>query len=254
METFIEKITMPKKVGILFKVFSREDYKEGFLDGRLYMNTIDYFRKYEEKLEGNISDKHEALTGWLRPHDVIITLEVNGEEYTLNQEDLAAPTTISLLKHDHANVYCMTQLHSHDIDMSCVKGEEEERLLREYFTLPEESENLGEYLVIIQNPTEFLERVKRAVHKLVEKDEVYAYHARQVTYYNENDTSLTLNNDMDAPFYKQSKYSHQSEFRLCLHRDNPNNEPFTLDIGSIRDIATEIRTEEFNSLIEIKRN
>lgn len=246
---------MPKKVGILFKIFSREDYKEGFLDGRLYMNTIDYFRNYEEKIEGNISDKHEALSGWLRPHDAIITLKFNGKEYTFNPGDLAAPTTLSLLKHDHANVYCMSHLHSHDIDMSCVsKDEEEERLLREYFTLPEESENLGEYLVFIQNPKEFLERAKLAIHKLIEKDEVYAYHARQVTYYDENDTSLTLIDDMDAPFYKQSKYSHQSEFRLCLHRHKSTNEPFTLDIGSIRDIATEIRTEEFNSLIEIKRN
>ncbi|MGA4664416.1 hypothetical protein ACK6SE_03330 [Enterobacter ludwigii] len=254
METFIEKIAMAKKIGVLFKVFSREDYKEGFLDGHLYMNTIDYFRKYEEELDGNIADKFEALTGWFQPHDVILTLEVNGEKLTLNPDDMAGPTTISMKKHDHANVYCMTQLHSHDIDMSRVKGEEEERRLRQYFTLPKESENLGAYLVIIVNPAAFLERVRLAVQGHVEKNEVYAYQAKQVIYYDENKTSLTLKNDMEAPFYKQSKYSHQSEFRLCLLRDNVNNKPFTLNIGSIRDIATEIRTEEFNSLIEIKRN
>jgi len=254
METFIEITMMPKKIGILFKVFSREDYKEGFLDGHLYMNTIDYFRKYEEELDGNIADKFEALTGWLQPHDVILTLEVNGEKLTLNPDDMAAPTTISMKKHDYANVYCMTQLHSHDIDMSCVKGAEEERLLREYFTLPKESQNLGAYLVIIVNPAAFLERVRLAVLEHMEREDVYAYQAKQVIYYDENTTSLTLKEDMEAPFYKQSKYAHQSEFRLCLLRDNPNNKAFTLNIGSIRDIATEIRTEEFNSLIEIKRN
>lgn len=245
---------MTKKVGILFKVFSKEEYKDGFLDGYLFMNTIDYFRKYEEELDCNVADRFEALTGWLHPHDVILTLEVNGEKYTLNPEDMAAPTTISMKKHDNANVYCMTQLHSHDVDMSCVKGEEEEQLLKEYFTLPKESENLGEYLVIIVNPVDFLERVKVAVQRLVDKNEMQYYQAKQVIYYDENSSSLTLSNDMDAPFYKQSKYAHQSEFRLCLIRDNQVNEPFTLNIGSIRDIATEIRTEEFNNLIEIKRN
>lgn len=245
---------MPKKIGILFKVFSSKDYKDNFLDGQLYMNTIDYFRKYEEELDGNIADRFEALTGWLQPHDFILDLEVNGEKYTLNPDDMAAPATISMKKHDHANVYCMTQLHSHDIDMSCVRGVEEEQLLREYFTLSKESENLGAYLVIILNPAAFLERVRLKVREHIERGEIYAYQAKQVIYYDESTASLTLKNDMEAPFYKQSKYAHQSEFRLCLLRDNHDNKAFPLEIGSIRDIAIEIRTEEFNSLIEIKRN
>ena len=63
-----------------------------------------------------------------------------------------------------------------------------------------------------------------------------------------------LDNSRDAPFYKQSLYSHQNEYRLCLTRDNPDDEPYVMHIGDLRNISMEINTSEFNSLIDLRKN
>jgi len=244
---------MPKKIGVLFKVFSKKKFKDDFLDGSLYMNTIDYFRKYEEDLEDNIADRFEALSWWLQPNDAIIELECNGEKITLSHKDLAAPSTLRRYKYDCANIYCMTHLHSRDIDTSCVKSGQEEKLLESYFILPPEIENLGKYLVMIFEPVSFLDRVKEKSFELAEEIGLKTFMAGQVTYYDEKNSSLVLDDDFDSVFHKQSKFSHQSEFRLCLIRDNPENERIVLNIGSIRDIAIEMETKDFNRIIKLSR-
>lgn len=241
-----------KRIGVLARVFSNEEYKESFLDGNLYMNTIDYFRKYEEELEGNVGDKYEALTGWMHPHEFILEIEVNGVKHTLNPDDIAGAVAISMKAHDYANVFCMTHLHSHDIDMSKIRGEEELKLAKQYFTLPKEVEKLGEYMIVITKPSEFLRRVRIEAQRLLDNDDALYYQSKQVIYYDAATKSIMLDNGDDALFYKQSKYAHQNEFRLCLVRDNPDNEPCTMRIGDIRDISMEIKTRDFNSLMEIK--
>ncbi|WP_336769933.1 hypothetical protein [Pantoea ananatis] len=243
-----------KKIGILLKVFSSEKYRNDFLNGNLYMNTINYFRKYEEEAEGNVGDKYEALTGWMHPKEFKFQFEVNGVKHDLNPEDLAGPVTISMHRHDHANVFCMTHLHSHDIDMSNVKSQEEHDKLKEYFTLPDDVINLGEYMVIITNPKEFISRALAKGEELVMTGEALDYRSKQVTYYDQAEKSLFLEDGLDAPFYKQSLYSHQNEYRLCLNRENPNDEPFKMNIGDLRDLSVEIMTKEFNSLIELRKS
>lgn len=242
-----------KKVGILLKVFSSEKYKEDFLNGNLYMNTIDYFRRYEEDTKGNIADVNEALTGWFQPHEFKFEIEVNGVKHTLNPDDMVGPITTRMNMHDHANVFCMTHLHSHDIDMGNIKSEEEEALVKDYFSLPKDVENLGEHLVIITDPRAFVRRAIEAAKKLCEDGIAISYSSKQVIYYDEASKSLLLKSDSDAPFYKQSMYAHQNEYRLCLMRQNPESKPFTMHIGDLRDISMEARTSEFNSMIELRK-
>ena len=242
-----------KKIGILLKVFSNEAYKKDFLDGNLYMNTINFFRHYEEDIEDNIGDCFEALTGWLHPHEFQLDLSVNGEAITINPDDIVGPITISMMAHNNANVYCMTHLHSHDIDMSNIKSDEEYELLKEYFTLPEDVNNLGEHMVVITNPKEFVRRTVEEGKRLYKLGLALDYQSKQVVYYNESQQSLMLEKFRDAPFHKQSRYAHQNEYRLCLTRNNPNDEPFIMKIGDLRGMSMEIKTSEFNSLIELNK-
>lgn len=244
---------MSKKLGILLKIFASKDYKEQFLDGKLYMNTIEYFRHFEEDVDGNVADKYEALTGWMHPNEFKFVIEINGEKHTLNSDNLAGPVTTSMCVHNNANVYCMTQLHSHDIDMSNIKSNEEYELVKEYFTLPKEVERLGPYMVIITNPVEFNRRVADEAKRLCKIGEANWFASRQVTYYDESSGSFILDDSRDAPFYKQSKYKHQNEYRICLIRNNEENEPFTMNIGSVRDIVIETETKDFNSIIELRK-
>ncbi|ENT8515866.1 hypothetical protein ACKGJF_002718 [Raoultella ornithinolytica] len=243
-----------KKIGILLKVFSSEKYKEDFLNGNLYMNTINYFRKYEEDTKGNIGDKFEALTGWMHPHEFRLEIEFNGVKHKINPDDIVGPIITSMKIHEHANVFCMTHLHSHDIDMGNIKSEEEYELVKRYFTLPDDVRNLGEYMVVITSPMEFVDRALAEGKKLLNAKEALDYQSKQVVYYDEAEKSLLLDNMRDAPFYKQSLYEHQNEYRLCLTRDNPDDKPYVMHIGNLRDISIEIKTSEFNSMLELKRD
>lgn len=242
-----------KKIGILAKVFSCEEYKEDFLNGNIYMNTIQYFRDYEEETEGNVGDKYEALTGWLQPHEYRFEIVVNGVKHTLNPNDIVGPITTTMNRHNHANVFCMTHLHSHELDMSSIKSEEEYRLAEKYFTLPEEVKNLGDYMVVITNPMEFVRRARDEAQRLYDINDAIYYQSKQVVYYDAATQSLMLDNDNDAPFYKQNRYAHQNEYRLCLLRDNPDDKPYTMKIGNLRDISMELKTSDFNSLLELRR-
>lgn len=243
---------MPKKIGILLKTLSSENFKEDFLDGILYMNTLDFFRHYEEKIEGNVADKFEGVSAWLQPKDSNFSFALpNGETLKIRPEDVGSPTTINFNYHSGVNVFCMTHLHSHDIDMGIPLGDEEKGKLREYFTLPRDVEDLGSYLVVITDINAFLERALAAADKLVNEKSISYYETRQVSYYDEAGDSLILRNNIDGIFHKQSKFSHQSEYRLCIVRENPNNEYFKLSIGDIRDISYEMATSDFNNFIKI---
>lgn len=243
---------MPKKIGILIRVFSCAEYRDAFLDGELYMNTIDFFRSYEEQEDGNIADAHEALSGWMHPHEFRLEIEFNGVKHVLNPEDMSGPMTTSMTIHKHANIFCMTYLHSHVLDMSSIKNAEEIELARSYFKLPQEVEKLGNFMVVITNPDEFLYRVRSEAQRLLDDEKAIWYSSKKVKYYDEINTSLILEDMMEAPFHKQLKYAHQCEYRICLIRDNPSNEPFKMNIGSIKDISIPIDTREFNSMIELR--
>lgn len=239
-----------RKVGILLKIFSKEEYKNDFLSGKIYMNTIQYFRDFEDSKDGNVADKHEAIHGWLQPGEFKLMIGAEGDMREIDQDSLTSPMTISLNSHMYSNIFCMTQLHSHDIDMDNLKEGDLDKL-KEFFTLPEDVINLGKYAVVIHKPSVFTSRFRDKAQELYNNGEISWYQSKQVSYYDEVNKSVVLS-EMDAPFYKQSKFSHQNEYRFLVMRDNGMNKAFTVDIGDIRDMCSEIATEEFNELIEFK--
>lgn len=244
---------MARYLHVFVKFFSCEKYRNEFLDGKLYMNTIEYFKKYEEVVNSNIADKNEALMAWLQPNDVKVKLQLGETEYELSSKDFAAPLTISVSAHNKCNVFCLTYFHSHNIDVDSPFDTVTFNKLQSYFTLGEGVEELGEFAVMI-NPTVFLKRVKENIEILVENKQVHASAFKPVTYYDEVNSSLALNVQSDAVFHKQSKYSHQSEFRVCIFRDNELNEPFVLDIGDVRDITEIIDTKDLNKYFQLDWN
>lgn len=240
-----------KKIGILLKIFSKKKFRDDFLSGNIYMNTIQYFRDYEDEHDGNVSDENEALHGWFQPGAFKLMIGVGDDMREINQDSLSSPMAIRLNAHNHANVFCMTQLHSHDVDMSNPLPGDIERL-REYFTLPDDASKLGDYAVIINEPEVFLSKLIGRAQELYNEGQIAWYQSRAVSYYDEINESLSLENELEAPFYKQSKYSHQQEYRFLLINKLNINKPYVLDIGDIRHLCSEIKTNEFNGLIDIR--
>lgn len=242
---------MARYLQTFVKIFSREEYRNDFLNGKLYMNTIEYFKNYEEVANSNIADKNEALMAWLQPNDVKVQLQLGDTEYELSSKDFASPLTISISSHNNCNIFCLTYLHGKDIDIDSPFDSATFEILQNSFILDKRISELGEFAVSI-NPEIFLERVRKAVEDLVKNKAIVSGISKAVTYYDEDKSSLSLDLHTDAVFHKQSKYSHQSEFRICIFRNNTAGEPFILDVGELRDIAKIINTKDLNNFFNLQ--
>jgi len=159
---------MQQGFGFFVKIFSSEEYRNEFIKGNLYMNPLKYFIDLEEEHSGNVGDKHEALSAWLQPSEMRLILELKGQKFEIPSSDIAAPIAIKRTHFDSVNVLCLMSLHSHDISLDGSISAEQVELLKEYFSVPEDVVNLGEYAVIIPNIALFLEKVKVASQHLVD--------------------------------------------------------------------------------------
>jgi len=210
-----------------------------FLDGKLFMNPLSFFRKIEEEAVSNRSDKHEAVIGWHQPDQ--ITLTINNYEL----KDLAGPVCVQMNAHENLNMLCLYAGHSGEFKSL---SEETIPLLHEQLKISAKCSKLGGYSVLITNTSEFINRVVKAI-----REQGYIGTAGLVDYYNPDTFSGDFSH-RDALFRKRDEFSHQSEYRFVIKRDSEENIPVTLNIGSIRDIAVPYKTSDFNEGLEIKLN
>lgn len=234
---------MQQGVGFLVKIFSSEQYRNDFLKGNLYMNPLEFFINYEDKHSGNVGDKHEALSAWLPPEGISIKIKFGDTEFVIPGSDLAAPVTIRRNRFNSVNVFCMMALHSHGMTVDQHLDDKQVALLEEYFTIPDDVVNLGEYAVIIPNVNIFFDRLRDAAQTLVDNGEAKKLQAEFVTYYDDAQ-ALSLTDEELAIFHKQKNYEHQKEFRICLERDVEDASPYTLHVGDLSGIAFPIMTKD----------
>ncbi|EFG7836917.1 TPA: hypothetical protein ACM36I_000353 [Escherichia coli] len=235
------------------KLFSQDSFREGFINGQLYMNPLSYFIKVEDESANNVADKHEGVSGWLQPDEHILKIGLPGEEIILTQDDFAGPITIKMDWVDNINVFCMTHLHSHGI-LSRPFYEHEVDKLKGYYKLPPKAENLGQYFALVWDEAEFMSRVIKKLDSLVASGEVLAYRCEPIVYFDEKETLKFDQFSLASVFNKRSSYSHQNEYRIAIYRASPDGEPFTLDIGHIGDIVKIGNTREFNEMIKLDLN
>jgi hypothetical protein len=225
------------------KVCGEEAHREGFLDGSLYMNTLGFFRRYQERVEANIGDRHEGTISLLQPGQFTMTLtrdDLPDWEYTIPAEDLAGPSVIQFDGHDSLNVLCLYAVH----ERGCIFGSDEafERFVEAQMMKPE-VDDLGDFAAVVVDTGAFQKRVLQAIRK-----EGYGVIAGLVDYYD----PLTFHGSFDeaqAVLKKRDDYSHQREYRFALDRGVQEESVYTLPVGSLRDIAIGCRTSEVNDLI-----
>lgn len=243
---------MSEGIGFFVRIFSEEKYRDDFIKGNLYMNTIKYFREYEDSHSANVGDKHEALSAWLQPANIRMIIKHPDGDIVIPGSDIAAPIALRRNRFDSINVFCITVLHSHGITLDDDVSEEDFEKLKSYFTLPSDVINLGRYAAVIPNTGAFLERVRNAAQALVNKEQAVKLVCQQVTYYDPED-SLSLEDENDAIFHKQKNYEHQREYRIALDRGVEVAEPFNMNVGDLTDIAIPVLTEEINGYIRLER-
>ncbi|HAV1534917.1 hypothetical protein [Enterobacter hormaechei] len=242
------------------KLFSQERYREDFINGRIYMNPLNYFMQVEDTSDNNVADKHEGVSAWLQPSQNTLTLTlpaIPGTEFTesqtivLTEKDLAGPIAVKMNWVDNINVFCMTYLHSHGMFSEPIPEDKIDKL-NDYYKLPPEAENLGAYYAVVTDVTEFMRRLKYALTRLVDEGVVVDYNCEPVKYFDETTNLQNDQTSLTSLFYKRKSYSHQQEYRIAIDRSSGKGEPFVLDIGHIGDIVRIGKTKDFNSTIRFK--
>ncbi len=197
---------MTQTILSLIKMGTEKNMMNLLINGEIYLNPIDYFRKHEDdQLRG---DPYEGgmeilnITGG--------TFNLAGIDREFSYEHLHA------LVKDHSivgNLYCLYSISSfhyqNPID----------------FKFDSRNCDFGTHCVLIKNLPIFFDLIDRAMVNSNLK-----YTSGFVKYYDKNNTTKKL-----SIFDKPSNYSYQNEFRFYIQSEI--NEPIVLNIGNLEGIA-----------------
>lgn len=223
-----------RNIFFFVKVFENLIFMNNFLDGKLFMNSLAYFKNTEDSNRG---DKYEAVTGCYQPDK--ITIKINHHEL----EGLAGPAYIQMPHHEKVNLFCLCASHSGDFDSVT---EETLQRLEEQLRIHHHCGKLGDYAVIVTSASLFVERVMAAA---LEKG--FQGSAGLVDYYDPESYSGQFS-DRDAIFRKHKEFAHQSEYRFAIKTESEENGPIVLDVGSLRDIAYSSKISDINNSLELR--
>lgn len=223
------------------KVCGEAAHRDGFLDGYLYMNTLGYFKRYEEGDAANIADRHEATAMLLQPGKFTMTISGEGiDEFTIREEDLGGPAIFQHDHHNQLNVFCVYAVHERGHTFG--SDEDFENFVEAQMMKPE-VDGLGRYAAVVVDTKAFQERVLQAIRR-----ENFKASASLVDYYDPSTFHGSFDDDRVA-FNKRDVYSHQREYRYAIARGTGEETPYSLYVGSLRDICIACETSDVNELI-----
>ena len=218
------------KEHLFAKLFSNPKYKEDFLNGKIYMCSLGYFKDLE-LTQGTKGDPLEGIGSYLQSNQVEIDIEYKGERHRVT----GATGAITFENHGYRylKVFC---LYSPELDLTNTNG-----VLNNIQPTEEMIKDFGRELIWIYNVSEFKRRIETALKK---NENIKKYEYRHVEYYSDNHHGIFT--DSDIPFKKHEKFVFQKEFRIVLKTNDESTSSFVLNIGDIRDICIEMRSADFN--------
>ncbi|MCB8769400.1 hypothetical protein [Acinetobacter soli] len=225
-----------KSINLLAKVFRSEEFMNDFLDGKIYMNCLGYFKKIEEQEVFNtVKDTMEGVISHLLPEHVEITItDPSGEKINIDSKDLAGPVFIQENYYNNLKICCFysPKINKDDLDNSVLESRITDEMKNDF----------GEHVVLIYKFNEFIQRIK----SLIKHDDILGIQFKKVNYY-----APDFHGDFareSIPFNKQKRFEFQKESRLVVKTKSHNDKPLILDIGDIRDLAVVFKVEDFNRL------
>ncbi|ENV32929.1 hypothetical protein [Acinetobacter gerneri] len=222
---------------LLARLFSKEEWADDFLEfGKFRMNTLNSFKNYIDEYSYNIGDPLEGISShYLGDHDVKLTIKHKNQVI-----DISDFVSLHIQRNDilYQNVFCM-------FAPSVIKDVEYTiESMTDKISLNEDTKKLGDHMVIIHKPEVFFERLKEASNKLN-----YILKLGLIDY---RDFSKPIRlKDEEIGFVKSIDYAHQSEYRIMIDSRRNIDEHIDMQIGSLKDIAIKIKTEDFNNSFKI---
>ncbi len=204
---------------VLAKFFEKEEHRDQFLDGRLYLNNLQYFREAEK--DTSRADHYEGSV-WLDAGiELVAKIGENGreEKITIAKEDVDE-ILMRTNWTDHVNLFCMCKIGLPEH----IKGG------KQRISLPPEILVFGEHGTLIKDVPEFFDRIKSALVK----DGRYKMGLGHVTY---SDTSPQDPNSPQTIFHKREIYKYQNEYRIAVITAPDRHDHLVLDAGDLSDIT-----------------
>ena len=226
----------------LAKVFSEPQHADDLIKGKLYANTLRYFRNIEgdatrgDPEEGAIMPRLEGLA-----IELTSTNSLTGEvdKITITGDDLAAPPSIRPRWFEHLNLFCM---YGALTGKFTTISETNITDFQKQLEMPQDCEQFGSHAVLIRNTREFIRRVNVAA----EKTEYKIYYGL-VQYYDPDIGTPPIHSPIQTLFLKRKMYEYQKEWRLAIDTGTTADCPIIFDIGGIEDIAVRMSTPDLIS-------
>jgi len=204
--------------------FMDEQYVDTFInEGLLYMNTVQYFREYEDNDPALRGDEKEGLRSSFLPEK--ISFEINGRVLS----DLVGKIEVRDKHQNNTNIYSMTMISENDIKNTSENA----------FYLSKDFMKFGNKAVFIarNNINIFWDRVSDALNSNTDLFWLDDHVAKRITYVDESEHHSNL-----GVYTKFLDYVWQYEWRIALKQTSVTG-PLILRIGDLSDIVHIIDTE-----------
>ena len=214
---------MKENISIFVKFLSPK-YIDDLLNGKIFMNRLNYFIDLESD---GIKGQGDILEGKI-PYDFI--------KFRDGVTETKVTRYVSYGMESYP-VYCLMQLFPYAFNKNGAMYKFSS------FEQYNQMRHFSEDCVVIHNPDEFIKRFQMACTR----QNLKFYHAK--VYYDEDDflNQLVYNEinkeNIKSIFYKNSFFKLQQEYRFCIFTKVQSS--FVLDIGNIRDVAVVRKTSDF---------
>ncbi len=224
------------------KFFEREEWADQFLAGHLYLNTLGYFKGLESAATADRGDPTEAVSIWLQPRDVTMTLRVPrlNLETVITEKDLAKQIQVSSTYHEQLRLLCLYAVHTDNPVIEDGKIRNLDAMQAQLYIDPKCFE-MGKFAVVAP-AADFLNHL---LSKL--KDLGLAATGRLVNYYDEASFSGEIACS-DIEFSKQKRFSYQREWRLRVNFNIATTGAMTIDVGKLPAGSFKLPASEFDRL------
>ncbi len=227
----------------LIKYFSKKEYADMFVSGKLYMNALSYF--WENGFEQQ-RDVFEGISDTIKKEGIGLPVDF--------QQIVSGDLMFRLEAYRYCNLYCFYRV---DISDDMVWNPQtasvfpDTRIIR----LPDkEMKQFGNYVGVIKKEEEFLKRVLHAVETnwlcvagdvryrkrvgarepLKHSMEMGTKELYPAAHWMRNGANRTSSKDC---FDKTLSYEQQKEWRICLFRNQKDDQPYILEVGDLSDIV-----------------
>lgn len=218
------------KILCLFKTFSKKEYAEEFLSGKLRFGKLGYYKNIEDIR----NDSKEGLVASYSPTKSI--LSIAGIE--VSQDEIVGKIEYSKSYLEEEYIHCFSSIKTDDVKLT--------------YPLVERFSQFGDYMVVIKNVPKFLKKFQIEGFTTLNK-EVKLLEASSI-YYKDLDNDHIPLGTIPEGFLKDISYKEECEYRIKLTTQDLKEEFHYIDIGSLNDIADLIHINDFSFEIKCKES